>query len=96
MTALRIQRSTEFHTKTTASQSLFDGDGCAMYSSGSAPSLSGDTITGDALEMFSSGSICASTSQTSGDKTEMFSSGSISMTTRALDGDAVHAFSSGS
>ena len=68
-------------TATTSGSStdvnLFDGDGTAMFSSGSAPGPSTAATTGDGTHLFSSGSAPGSDSAAlTGNRTEMFSSGS--------------------
>lgn len=43
-------------TVTDGEASMFDGDGTALFSSGSSPARHSDAMVGDATAMFSSGS----------------------------------------
>ena len=89
---MTAQRKFETNVTPTTTD-MFDGEHVEMFSSGSAPCMSGGDVTG----LFSSGSAPKATATQMGEGVEMFSSGSAPKTiAQSRAGEAVEMFSSGS
>jgi hypothetical protein len=89
---MTAQRKFETNVTPTTTD-MFDGEHVEMFSSGSAPCMSGGDVTG----LFSSGSAPKTIAQSgAGEAVEMFSSGSTPTTSSTVIGDLTALFSSGS
>ncbi len=75
---------------------LHDGDACDLFTSGSAPTMSGDALLGDAAGLFTSGSASLGNQALTGDATGLFTSGSAPTGKHLASGDGTALFTSGS